>query len=133
MTEHALETVTGPETLEELQHALDAAWSAEDVPEHTRMCMELAVSEIGSNIIEHSADGQPVRLRMVMTVQPDTVTVILTDDGGPAAVDLSQVGMPNEMSERGRGLAIARRVLDELSVSHNGDGNRWTLRRRRHG
>jgi len=131
MTEHALDTVTGPETLAQMQHTLDAAWSAGDVPEYTRKCLDLAVSEIGSNIIEHSGDGQPVRLRMVVTLLPDTVVVTLTDDGRPAAVDLSQMGMPDEMSERGRGLAIAHRVLDELSYSRNQEGNRWTLMRRR--
>lgn len=131
MTEHALETVTGPETLAELQCTLDAAWSADDVPQYTQTCIELAVSEIGSNIIEHSSGGQPVRLRMVVTLLPDTVTVTLTDDGQAAAVDPSQMGMPNEMSERGRGLGIARRVLDELTFSRNEEGNRWTLMRKR--
>ena len=52
--ERALETVTGPDTLAKMQQTLDAAWVAEEVPEYTRMCMDLAVSEIGSNIIEHS-------------------------------------------------------------------------------
>lgn len=131
MTEHFLETVTGPETLAEMQRTLDAAWATEEVPDHTRMCMDLAVSEIGSNIIEHSGGGQPVRLWMVVTLLPDTVTATLTDDGQPPAVDLSQMGMPDEMSERGRGLAIAQRLLDELSYSRTEDGNRWTLMRRR--
>ncbi|MET0900715.1 MAG: ATP-binding protein [Mycobacterium sp.] len=131
MTEHALETVTGPETLAEMQRTLDAAWSAGEVPEYTRMCLDLAVSEIGSNIIEHSGDGQPVRLRLVVDLLPDTVTVTLTDNGRPTSVDPSQTGMPDEMSERGRGLAIALRVLDELSYSCTDEGNRWTLMLRR--
>lgn len=131
MTEHALETVTGPDTLAQMQQTLDAAWSAEDVPEHTRMCIELAVSEIASNIIEHSGGGQPVRLRMVVAVLPDSVIVAITDDGRPAAVDLDQMEMPDELSERGRGLAIAYRVLDELRYSRNDEGNRWTLTRGR--
>lgn len=131
MTEYALEVVTGPDALAQMQQTLDAAWSADDVPEYTRMCIDLAVSEIGSNIIEHSGDRQPVRLRMVVTVLPDSVTVTMTDDGRPAAVDLSHMGMPDELSERGRGLAIAHRALDELCYSRNDEGNRWTLMRRR--
>jgi serine/threonine-protein kinase RsbW len=43
--ERTLDTVTGPDTLAKLQHTLDAAWAAEEVPEYTRMCMVLAVSE----------------------------------------------------------------------------------------
>jgi serine/threonine-protein kinase RsbW len=42
-------------------------------------------------------------------------------------VDLSQTAMPDETSERGRGLAIASRVLDELSYHRDSDGNHWTL------
>jgi serine/threonine-protein kinase RsbW len=131
MTEHVLETVTGPETLAELQHTLDLTWAAEEVPDYTRLCMDLAVSEIGTNIIEHSGNGQPMRLRMVVTLLPDTVSVVLTDDGQPVVVDLGQTGMPDEFSDRGRGLAIAHRVLDELRYTRNDAGNRWMLMRRR--
>lgn len=131
MTEFSLETVTGPETLTELQHTLDAAWSAEEVPDYTRMCIELAVSEIGSNIILYSGDGQPVQLQMVVALCPETVTVTLSDDGPATALDPSQVAMPDDMSERGRGLAIAHRVMDELSYRRSDVGNHWTLMRRR--
>jgi serine/threonine-protein kinase RsbW len=131
MTKRTLETVTGPETLAELQHALDLVWATEDIPEYTRMCVDLAVSEIGTNIIEHSGNGQPMKLEMVVTVLPDSISVVLTDDGQPVAVDLNQTAMPGEFSDRGRGLAIAHRVLDELSYSRNEDGNRWMLLRRR--
>jgi serine/threonine-protein kinase RsbW len=131
MTEYVLETVTGPNTLDELQHTLDSAWAAEEVPDYTRLCMDLAVSEIGTNIIEHSGDGQPMTLRMVVTLSPDTVSVVLTDDGHPVVVDLSRTGMPDDLSDRGRGLAIAHRVLDELRYTRNDGGNRWILMRRR--
>ena len=130
-TEHALETVTSPETLAQMQQTLDAAWAAEDVPEYTRMCIDLAVSEIGSNIIEHAGDGQPVTVRMVVTVRPENISVELTDDGRPALVDLAETAMPEEFSERGRGLAIVHRVVDRVCYSRDGDGNRWTLMRRR--
>lgn len=131
MTEHAMETMTGPETLEKIQHTLDLAWSDEDVSELTRMYVELAVSEVGANIIEHSGDGDPVRLRMVVTVAPDRVSVDFTDDGNPTPVDPNASTMPDAMSERGRGLAIAHRVLDELSYRRDRRGNHWTLVRRR--
>ena len=131
MTEYALDTVTGPETLAELQHTLDLAWASDDVADYTRLCMDLAVSEIGTNIIEHSGNGQPMKLQMTVTVLPESISVVLIDDGRPVAVDLSQPEMPGELSERGRGLSIAHRVLDELSYSRSDGGNRWTLMRRR--
>ena len=126
-----MEASTGPETLEEIQRTLDLAWSEDEVPEHTRMCIELAVSEIGTNIIAYSGDGQPVRLHMVVDVRPDSVAVTFTDDGHPAPVDRARITMADETSESGRGLALAHRVLDELSYSRDSEGNHWTLMRRR--
>ncbi len=126
-----MEAQTGPDTLEEIQRTLDLAWSEDDVHETTRMCIELAVSEIATNIIAYSGDGQPVRLRMVVNVRPENVTVTFTDDGHPAPVDLDRITMADEASESGRGLALAHRVLDELSYWRDQQGNHWTLIRRR--
>lgn len=126
-----MEAVTGPHTLAEIQQTLDAALGDEEVSEYTKMCIELAVSEIATNIIAYSDDGRPVRLRMVVDVQPDTVAVKFTDDGHPAPVDLTRISMPAESAEGGRGLAIAFRVLDELSYTRDRDGNHWTLKRSR--
>ena len=131
MSEHALEALTGPDTLAKIQQTLDSAWAEEEVSEHTKMCIELAVSEIGTNIIAYSGDGRPVRLRMVVDVRPDSVAVSFTDDGHPAEVDLARITMADEASESGRGLALAHRVLDELSYWRDQKGNHWTLTRRR--
>lgn len=125
-----LDTTTGPDTLDIIQRLLDELWEANDVPEMARMYTDLAVSEICANIIEHSGDGQPVQLRMDAELQSDVVRVTFTDDGHPTPVDLTQTEMPDEMSERGRGLAIAYRVLDELSYRRDDEGNHWTLVRR---
>lgn len=125
-----LDTTTGPDTLRDIQRLLDEVWDANNVPETTRMYTDLAVSEISANIIEHSGDGKSVHLMMDVELLPDAVRITFTDDGRPAPVDLSRVAMPDEMSERGRGLAIAYRVLDELSYRRDHDGNHWTLVRR---
>ncbi|OBB45607.1 ATP-binding protein [Mycobacterium sp. 852002-51961_SCH5331710] len=127
-----VEMATGPETLAALQETLDQVWSAHDVPDATRMSMDLAVGEIGANIIEHAGGGKSVRLRMEVTVSPTEVTATLIDDGGPSPVDLSQVELPDELAESGRGLAITLRVLDELSYRREETGNRWTLVSRLH-
>jgi len=131
MSEYALDAQTGPDTLDEIQRTLEQAWSEGNVADDTKMCIELAVSEIATNIIEYSGDGKPVRLRMVVDVRPDSVAVNFTDDGHPAPVDLARITMPGEAAESGRGLALAHRVLDELSYSRDPDGNHWTLIRRR--
>jgi serine/threonine-protein kinase RsbW len=131
MTEHTFAALTGPDTLADIQRTLDIAWSHEDVPEDTKMCIELAVSEIGTNIIAYSDGGQPVQLHMVVDVRPESIAVSFTDNGHPSPVDLTHVAMPDEAAESGRGLALAHRVLDELSYWHDRQGNHWTLMRRR--
>ena len=130
MSEHTLEVLTGPDTLAEIQQVLDLAWSEDEIPDHSRMCVELAVSEIATNIIAYSGDGRPVRLRMAVDVSPERVAVRFTDDGHPAPVDLARISMPGETAESGRGLALAHRVLDELSYTRDPEGNHWTLIRK---
>ena len=122
-----LETTTGPDALEAIQATLDRLWEAHDIDEVVRMHMDLAAGEIGANIVEHSGGGQPVRLRMEVALLPDAVRTTFFDDGHPSPVNLSNVNMPDEASERGRGLAIAHRILDELSYRRGRDGNHWTL------
>ncbi len=126
-----IEITTGPQALEDIHNMLDDLWSAhDDIPELVRLHTDLAAGEIGANIIEHAGGGNPVRLSMEVQVLPDEIHITYTDDGRPARVDLSATTMPDEMSERGRGLAIAVSVLDDLSYLHDSDGNHWTLVRR---
>ncbi len=122
-----IEITTGPDGLEDIHRLLDDVWSAHDIPELARLHTDLGAGEIGANIIEHAGGGSPVRLSMEVELLRDAIHITFTDDGLPALVDLSQTAMPDEMSERGRGLAIASRVLDELSYHRDSDGNHWTL------
>ncbi|TFV55448.1 ATP-binding protein [Mycobacterium sp. PS03-16] len=126
-----LETTTGPETLDEIQRTLDELWGAHEIDDVVRMHMDLAAGEIGANIIEHSGSGEPVRLRLEVELLSDAVRATFLDNGHPSPIDLSRVSMPDELSDRGRGLAIAHRVLDELSYRRDREGNHWTLVRSR--
>jgi serine/threonine-protein kinase RsbW len=126
-----LDTITGPNTLDQIQHTLDLLW--QQYPEASataRIHIDLAACEIGANICKHAAGGQPVRMRLQAEVCGPNVRVSFTDDGHPTPIDLSAVGMPVEMAEQGRGLALAVAVLDELSFQRDSTMNRWTLVRR---
>ncbi len=126
----SIDITTGPATLEDIRRLLDDVWSAHDIPELARLHTALGAGEIGANIIEHAGGGNPVRVRMEVELLPEAIHITFTDDGLPALVDLSQTAMPDETSERGRGLAIASRVLDELCYHRDSDGNHWRLVRR---
>ena len=74
----------------------------------------LAVSELTSNTLQHTAGGGVVRLW-----SDDRRVVCEVVDGG-AARSFGQ--MPASDSHRGRGLAIVTRVVDKVSTSTGPDG-----------
>jgi serine/threonine-protein kinase RsbW len=124
-----LEAVVGPRTLDEIDAALQRAWTLHPhVPTTSQMQMGIATAEIGANIIEHAIADRPIRLTMDVVVLPDRVRVEFTDDGDPVPVpvDLSAVEMPDAMAERGRGLALAQAVLEGLAY-RRAHLNHWTL------
>ena len=128
LSEHqALETVSGPDTLADIAAFLDEVWSTHDqVPDPVRMQVSIAAGEIGANIIEHGGQARPVNIRVEIRVFADHVRVEFADDGLPAEIDLTAVEMPDEMAERGRGLALAQSVLEKLTYRRNAV-NHWTL------
>jgi serine/threonine-protein kinase RsbW len=127
----AFETVSGPETLADIARFLDEALSShQHVPDTVRMQVSIAAGEIGANIMEHAGRAQPVNIRMEVRVLIDEVWVEFVDNGAPAELDLTAVGMPDDMAERGRGLALAQAVLEKLTYRRNAK-NHWTLVSRR--
>lgn len=124
---HRLEMDSGPEALAEIERLLANAWSAHPhVPEIIRTQVAIATAEIGANIVEHASAGRLSRLAMVIRVLADQVWVEFTDNGGPLRVDLNSVSLPDDMAERGRGLSLAKAVLDRL-IYQRDVMNHWTL------
>ena len=125
-----LRTVASPRIFEETEIALVQAWSViGDVPCGIRLHTAIAVAEIVANIVEHGGAGrQLVRIEMHITVQSDHVLVVLIDDGNEAHVDVAAASMPgDDLAERGRGLAMAKLVLDRLTYRREAGVNYWTL------
>ena len=124
-----LDAPVGPGTLSEIDAALQRTWSTyPHVPQSIRMHMSIAPSEIGANIVEHAVASRQICLAMDIAVLSDRMQVEFTDDGDelPAPVDLGSVQMPEAMAERGRGLALAQAMLDELTYRRT-RLNHWTL------
>lgn len=124
----AFDALAQPGVLEKLRRILVTVWEAHpEVPCSVRSEIEIATAEIAANIVEHAGMGRAVHLRMEVVVLPDQVQVSFTDDGHEAHVDLDSVHLPDDMAERGRGLAVARAVLQQLCYQRTEDRNRWTL------
>lgn len=115
----------GSGALDEVQSALEKVWAFNaHVPGLIRMQVSIAVTEIAANILEH---GHARSLQMEVHVRPDEVEVDLNDDGPPAQVDLSAVRMPEEMAERGRGLAMSQAAVRLVSYARDESGNHWRV------
>lgn len=118
----------GPDFPAEMHRTLEQAWTRHpEVPEVTRMELAIATAEVGNNLLNHAGRGQHLRIRMQVWVLADQVRIEFTDDGLPAEIDLASLRMPDVMAENGRGLALARASLQELSYARVDDYNRWTL------
>lgn len=147
MTEHQVEgqdcdyALSMPAVLESVelfQDALPHFWrSHPDVDRKVRTALERAAVEILVNIVRHAfeldaarspetSDSQR-RLDVMLARPAGRVVIELVDNGQPAEIDLSSVGLPDDESESGRGLAMALEALDELDYERSDGRNRWRL------
>jgi len=141
MTDDGRVEVSAPATPEMMNLAHDAIerlWSVhEGVGTVERIRFETAVVEILGNIIEHayeldtSGNPQTRRFDLALTVTDEEVVAEFGDDGRPVALDLSAVAMPDDEAESGRGLAMAKAAVDDLSYDRVEGRNHWRLSVRR--
>ena len=93
--------------------------------------LETALAEIGSNVLiytgRHGTSGPPVEYDL--RLEGDTATASFADKGPPIHNQMTRA-MPAATSEAGRGIAIARKVLDELGYKREGEVNTWRLVKR---
>ena len=124
---YRLEVDSGQDALGEIEQLLASAWSAHPhIPELIRTQIAIATGEIGAYILEHATAGHLLRVAMEVRVLANEVWVEFTDNGGPLHVDLDAVSLPDDMAERGRGLPLAKAVLDRLIYERDAL-NHWTL------
>ena len=95
------------------------------------MLFESAVAEIGANVLVHGRlDGPPdAPVEYFLKLEGHTALATFTDRGAPVHNHLTRA-MPDPLIESGRGLAIARQVLDELGYEREGEINKWRLVKR---
>jgi serine/threonine-protein kinase RsbW len=125
-----------PEMLDLVHSLLEQLWSTHpDVAERDRVRFETAVIEVLANIVEHAfaLDGVPEaqarvrRFDVALGVTDDELLAAFADNGLPIELDLSDVAMPDELAESGRGLALATAALDDLVYERVAGRNHWRL------
>lgn len=127
-------SLTGPAELgfvDEVLDTLDGLYTATgDVSDEDQTLFSLAVSEVATNIVTHSEADAEVTVTADLAVDEEELSAQFEDNADPADVPLEAATLPDELAESGRGLAIAKMALDELSHEVN-DGHVWQLMRKR--
>jgi serine/threonine-protein kinase RsbW len=119
--------------LDTLHHSVDLLRqrTGRGADDRNLILFETALAEIGSNVLiytgKHGSKGPPVEYEL--RLEAGTATASFTD-WGPPLHNQKPRAMPAPTSEAGRGLAIARKVLDELGYKRDGEVNYWRLVKR---
>jgi serine/threonine-protein kinase RsbW len=120
------------EGLEVLHRSIDRlrAASGRESDDVGLLLFETALGEIGSNVLTHGRPAGTERpVDYWLKCGDGVVEASLTDSGAPVHEHLARE-MPGHESEAGRGLAMARSLLDELGYERDGNLNRWRLVKR---
>lgn len=110
-------------------------WIRDTFPHADHGSIELALQELGVNIIEHAynADGSPGAAgtaSILVTASSDDgcgVTFTVTDEGAPPRDALTTRPDPNVPQVGGYGLLIIEQLATELSHQRLDGRNVWTL------
>ncbi|MDG6105861.1 SpoIIE family protein phosphatase [Dactylosporangium aurantiacum] len=117
------EVVARMESLSGFRADLDAWLGAQGVGDYDRFGVVLATAEAVANAIEHGYDVDGAR----------SVHVLAYVDGGTVVVRVSDTGHwrpPRAALQRGRGLALIGRLMDELMIDRGAGGTTVLMRRR---
>ena len=113
------------ESVEELRRVL-----GRDAHDRALIHLETALGEIGGNVLTHGRPRGTTRpVEYALRVHDGEAVASLVDFGPPVHEQLRRE-MPGHDDEDGRGIAIARSLLDELGYERDGDLNRWRLVKR---
>jgi serine/threonine-protein kinase RsbW len=103
-----------PGDLAEVRAFVRASAGDLGLPDRRADLLTLAVSELATNTLQHTAGGGRVRLR----VEPGRLLCDVIDQGPMRRLGRA---MPAAQEVRGRGLAIVERICDEVGIeSENG-------------
>ena len=121
-----------PDTVDDAHDFLTSVW--DELPEVSpvdRMALETVLSELVTNVIQANPHRE-VQCEVTLAVEDDRLRLETADTGDeveslPAADD----EMPDDIAEHGRGLALIRLLVDDLSYRHDGSQNVWQIQRTR--
>jgi serine/threonine-protein kinase RsbW len=107
--------------------ALDRFLGRARPDEDAAALFRMGVVEIASNLVRYACDDVPgCRVSMCLSLDANTLRATFEDNGNPLR-EPSEIALPDDLSERGRGLVIALSALDELHYQRTEGRNHWLL------
>lgn len=121
-----------PEALERITSAIEELGEQEEWPPKLMFRVNLVLEELGLNVMTHGQRAGARELEVILTSEPDTVTMEIVDDGPP--FDPLRDALPPDtdapLDERpvgGLGVHLVREMMDEVRYRYEDGKNRLTL------
>ncbi len=98
--------------------------------------IDLAIEEIGNNIVRHGLDGGPGEIEITLTSDDDSITLEIADDGRPfnPLKDAPKPDLEAALEDRpigGLGIHLVLTMMDEMHYRREKERNHLTLVKRR--
>jgi serine/threonine-protein kinase RsbW len=134
VVEHSLHACVDPSCLSKVHLLIEDLWAeATDVADTDRFLFESAVLEIAGNIVQHSVSDHQILCNLTLRVYQNRLEAVFSDTADAAVIDVDSAALPDDAAEHGRGLAMTKRAVDQLSYTREGALNCWRLSRTRTG
>ena len=128
VTTHTFSITTPPGTLDSVHELLRTVWEkSPEIDGQDQMRFETALIELTSNIFRHADDGLGISFSLTVRITNKHIEAILRDTGQPGEINLTEVAMPDELSESGRGIALIHALVDEFTYEREGKLNVWHI------
>ncbi len=98
--------------------------------------VDLAIEEIGNNIVRHGLDGGPGVIEITFTSDAEAITIEIADDGRPfnPLTDAPKPDLEAGLEDRpigGLGIHLVLTMMDEMHYKREKERNHLTLVKRR--
>ena len=128
-----------PADLDELRRVAEAAeelGAQEDWSPALVHQVDLAIEELGNNIVRHGFEGGPGEIRITLISDDDAITIEIADNGRPfnPLKDAPEPDLESALEDRpigGLGIHLVLNMMDEMHYRREKEHNLLTLVKRR--
>ena len=98
--------------------------------------VDLAIEELGNNVVRHGLDGGPGEIEITLTSESDAITIEISDNGRPfnPLKDAPKPDVEAALEDRpigGLGIHLVLTMMDETHYRRENERNHLTLVKRR--